>query len=88
MVSTRSGGKPATVPVSKAAKPAAKEKPYPKCTKHPNGGVMCASCSRAGMTPSEYAAAYEKHKMTRPMVRPAERRSAPPGSQNGPPRKR
>jgi hypothetical protein len=42
------------------------EAPYvhPKCTKHPRGGVMCATCYRAGKTDEQiraYQAANPRH---------------------------
>ena len=50
---------------------------YPKCKKHPKGGVMCATCSRAGQTKAGYEAYFNKNKR-RAMVRPTRTHGAPP----------
>ena len=33
---------------------------YPRCTRHPNGGVKCGTCFRAGKTEKELKS-YEEH---------------------------
>ena len=74
MVKTRSGkvtGKVVTTKKSTIWR-------YPKCKKHPKGGVMCATCSRAGQTKAGYEAYFNKNKFRHAMVRPTRRHGAPP----------
>ena len=50
---------------------------YPKCEKHPRGGVMCAACVRAGHTKQSYQAYYDKYSKSRPMPRKSTGGKAP-----------
>ena len=50
---------------------------YPKCERHPRGGVMCATCVMAGHTEESYKAYYEKYKYTRALPRRSSGGKAP-----------
>ena len=64
----------------KARKQAVAPWRFPKCTRHPNGGVMCATCFKAGMTRAELKVQQSRAHIGRrgPVpVRPRGRRAPP-----------
>jgi hypothetical protein len=81
MVVTRGGTDTAKAVARRAPSKAKKHKTaayrFPKCARHPRGGVMCAACAMAGFTREEYEA-YARSNPRRALPRPLERKRAPP----------
>ena len=84
MVKTRSGL--TTQPSKKESGLSTKQKKetwrYPRCKRHPRGGVMCASCARAGFTKEGYEQHFKQNKGRHALPRPAVRTGAPPTRKN------